>query len=147
MTVGILTYPLGGLSELRPRSAHWAYRRALLNRTNPRSPEYMRELFAERYPGGTIETEPPAEADEVVLLYPDAVGLGFGSIERKLPRGASVRVLNGRRRDFPLDRRTKAELRLRRALHRTMAGEVAFVLTLAVAAPALLAADFVRGRR
>ena len=150
MTVGILAYPLGedyGVGYLTTRTPRWAYRRALLRKSNPRSPEYMRELFALRYPEGRIEETPPAGATAIVLLYPDAIGLGFGQIERRLPRGVPVRVLNGRRRDFVLDRRTKAGLRTRRLLERTMTAEALFVAVLAAVTPFLLGADLVRGRR
>jgi hypothetical protein len=150
MTVGILAYPLGpdfGMEAVPPRTIRWAYRKALRAKANPRPPEYMRELFAERYPEGRIESEPPPRAERIVLLYPDAVGLGFGALERRLPRGVPARVLNGRRRDFTLDRRTRAALLVRRALHRTMAGEAVFLLGVALTAPVLVAADLARGRR
>jgi len=140
--VGVLAYPLGedfGFARLPRRTMRRAYRRALFEKANPRPPAYMRTLFAERYPDGRLEGGVPAgDADTIVLLYPDAIGLGFGAIERRLPRGARIVVLNGRRREFPLDRRTRAALRKRRLLERTMLG---------VATPVLLAADLVRGRR
>jgi hypothetical protein len=148
---GILVYPLGedyGVGALPRRSVRRAYRRRLLEKSNPRPPQYMRDLFAERHPNGTIESDVPArDADEIVLLYPDAIGLGFGAIERRLPSGVPVRVVNGRRRDFALDRRTRRALALRRALERTMAFEAVALAAAAVATPALLVVDLVRGRR
>ncbi len=148
--VGLLAYPLGedfGAGAARPRSLRRAYRKTLYLKANPRPADYMRRLFAERYPDGRLEPAPPADAAQIVLLYPDAIGLGFGSIERRLPAGVPVRVLNGRRRDFTLDRRTRRALALRRALERSMIVESA-ALALAVAAtPILLAADLARGRR
>jgi hypothetical protein len=147
--VGVLAYPLGedfGVGALRRGSLRRAYRQTLLNKANPRSPLYMRDLFAERCPQGEIADNVPAAADEIVLLYPDAIGLGFGALERRLPPGVPVRILNGRRREFALDPRTRRALRLRRALERTMLGETVALAAAAAVTPVLLLADLVRGR-
>lgn len=148
--VGVLAYPLGedfGVAELPRRTTRRAYRRALLEKANPRSPAYMRELFADRYPDGRIETDVSAVdgAHTIVLLYPDAIGLGWEPIERRLP--PDVRVLNGRGREFALDRRARIALRARRLLERTMLVEAVALVAAAAATPALLAADLLRGRR
>jgi hypothetical protein len=147
--VGVLAYPLGedfGVSKCR-RGLRRTYRRTLREKANPRPPEYMRALFAERHPDGEVVSEVPADASEIVLLYPDAIGLGFAGIERRLSRDVSVGVLNGRRREFVLDRRTRTALLVRRVLERTMAGEAFALVVLALATPPLLLADLVRGRR
>jgi hypothetical protein len=147
--VGVLAYPLGedfGVGVLRNRSLRRAYRRTLLNKANPRSPQYMRELFAERCPDGEISDDVPARADEIVLLYPDAIGLGFGAIERRLPPGVAVRLLNGRRREFALDPPTRRALKRRRLLERAMLGELVALAAAAAVTPLLLVADLVRGR-
>jgi hypothetical protein len=148
--VGVLVYPLGedfGVGGLPWRTLRRAYRRALFNKANPRPPEYMHALFADRYPDGRLDASIPAAASEIVLLYPDAIGLGYGAIERRLPAGVPVRILTGRRREFELDARTRRALRLRRVLERTMAGEVAALALAAVATPVLLLTDLARGRR
>src|SRR4051794_26666193 len=103
--VALLVYPLGtdyGVHDGPRRSVRRAYRRALLEKSTPRSVEYMRALAAERLPATPVATTAPPDAEEVVLLYPDAIGLGFAQIERHLPQAATVRVLNGRRREFIL---------------------------------------------
>jgi len=149
--VGVLAYPLGpdfGVSRLRPRTLRRLYRRALLARAKPRSREYMLELFAEGFPDGAVEQDVPAESvDEIVLLYPDAIGLGFGSIERRLPAGVPVQVVNGRRRSFSFDTRTRRALVLRRALERSMAGEALALAVAALLTPVLILVDAARGRR
>jgi hypothetical protein len=158
-TVGVLHYPLGedyGISAARKRTPRRLYRRALWYKANPRPPAYMESLFCERYPEGVLTrtdgSAPPPEiqeAERVVLLYPDAIGLGFGSLERRLERrtGADVRVLNGRRRDFVLGGSMRARLAVRRLLERSMAPEAMSLLLLALATPVLLAFDLLRGRR
>jgi hypothetical protein len=148
--VGVLAFPLGpdfGLSAARRRSIRRAYRRALLEKANPRSAEYMRALFAQRYPGAQI-LDPPFDATKtIILLYPDAIGLGFGSIERDLPAKAVVRVLNGRGREFALDTHTRRALTLRRLTERTMIVEAAALAAVLAATPFILAGDLLRGRR
>lgn len=150
MIVGVLAYPLGedfGVGALPRRTVRRAYRRTLFNKANPRSPEYMQALFAERYPEGRLEGGLLEGASEIVLLFPDAIGLGYGAIERRLPAGVPVRVLNGRRREFALDTRARRALRVRRLLERTMAVEAAALAVAAAATPVLLLADLARGRR
>ena len=133
--------------------------RAVWYKANPRDEAYMRRLFAERYPDGVFvcadrEADWPArlvEGASVVLLYPDAIGQGFGRIEavvgaRPGPARAP-RVLNGRGRDFALDRATRRALALRRFLERTMLIELAFVPFFVVLTPLLLTVDGLRGRR
>jgi hypothetical protein len=148
--LGILTYPLGedfGLSDAPRRSLRRAYRRALFEKSNPRSAEYMRALFDQRYPGARIAATHDPEAETIVLLYPDSIGLGFGPLERRVRGAATVRVLNGRGRDFELDARARRSLAMRRVAERTMVVEAAALAVGVVATPLLLALDFVRGRR
>jgi hypothetical protein len=149
--VGILTYPLGedlGHGALRRRTLRRGYRRALFAKANPRSPDYMRRLFARHYPDGRIESElPSGDIGTIVLLYPDANGLGFGRLERTLPRNIPVRVLNGRRRDFVFDGRTRRALFVRRALERSMVVDVLGLSIAALVSPLLVLVDVARGRR
>ena len=157
--LGVLHYPLGedfGVSTASPRTVRRVYLRALAFKANPRDARYMRELFTERHPDGEIVSpgepgwaEAVARADEVVILYPDSTGLGFGAFERQIGRltSAPVTVLNGRRREFALDRPTRRTLRLRRALERTMLGEIVLLPLLALVTPPLVALDRIRGHR
>jgi hypothetical protein len=149
--VGVLAYPRGedfGLTEATPGTARRGYRRALFERANPRTPEYMRALFAERYPDGLVASDVPAtNVETIVLLYPDAIGQGWSSLERRLPTGVPVRVLNGRRREFPFDRRAQLALSVRRALERSMLGEALALAVFVLLTPVLVTADVMRGRR
>ena len=136
------------------------YRTLVEFKANPRSEGYMLDLLRERRgDAATVvrwheDPDPAAalrSADEIVLLYPDATGMGFGPVERRVTRlagpSARVTVINGRRREFTLDRRTRLGLGLRRAAERSMVGELLASVLFAVATPVLLAIDLLRGRR
>ena len=140
------------------RSLAELYRRAVWLKANPRDEEYMRALFAERYPRGAFvrasdegwRSELPA-ADTVVLLYPDSNGIDFSGLEAEVGRlkktWATVRVLNGRRRDFVLSRAVRRGLRRRRFIERAMLGEALATLLFVAATPFFVVSDLVRGRR
>jgi hypothetical protein len=159
--VGLFCWPWGpDPAALRASRAPLdLYRYAVWFKANPRSREYMRNLFEERYPGGVFVDvaatpawrEPLAAAGTIVLLYPDAIGLGCGATERAvrgaLAPGADLRVLNGRRRDFALDGGTRRALALRRLLERSMLAELLFIPVFLCVTPVLLAIDLLRGRR
>jgi hypothetical protein len=150
-TVGVLGAPL---ARHAGGSRYW---RGLITKANPRSPDYMRARFAEAEPGGRLVSPGPglsAElqgADRVLLLYPDAIGLGWEGIERAVrqavPAGAAIEVLNGRRRRFALDARTHRALRVRRALERGMVGELVMAPLVVALALVLWPLDALRGRR
>jgi hypothetical protein len=130
--------------------------KALRYRANPRSSAYMKALFAERYPGakfldaGTEAISAAAAgSSKVVLLYPDSIGLGFSAIERNVAHNAPravVEVLNGRRRQFAFDGKSRWALRFRRVLEWTMLIECFTGVVLLLTTPFLLLFDFVRGR-
>lgn len=70
----------------------------------------------------------------ILLVYPDALGLGWSRAERTLRRNRAF-VLNGRRRLFALDASTRAKLLWRRFLANTRFPEmIAGVLIVPVAA-------------
>jgi hypothetical protein len=150
-TVGVLAEPLA-VSADRGR-----YRRAVVWKANPRSLQYMRERFAEAAPDGTLVDAGPRLADavrgaeRVVLLYPDAIGLGWERIERTVlaakAAGTRIEVLNGRRRRFAFDARTRRALRVRRVLERTMLAELLVAPVIIGMAPLLWLADALRARR
>lgn len=137
------------------------YWRHMRQSSDPRSEAWMSRAFEVRYPMGRFRVIDPAtvSSDEfalmgdtvIVLLYPDAIGLGFGPLERRLraslPMGATVHVLNGRRRSFALDGATCRALMLRRAIKRLLLGEMVFSLVFVAMTPILLVADWMRGRR
>ena len=134
------------------------FRRAVWYKANPRDEGYMHTLFVEHYPGQTfINVDQNADwqgelrtADKIVLLYPDAIGIGFSRFERRVGKiksaWAEVRVLNGRRRDFLLNASTLFAVRMRRLIERTMAGEFAFLALFVFVTPVLLIIDWLRGR-
>jgi hypothetical protein len=151
-------WPRDGLArplDLRPLQQ---YRYAVWYKANPRGAPYMRALLQDRYSDAEwvdVQDEPGwagrvSDADAVVLIYPDSIGLGFGPIERAVfarkRREATVHVLSGRRRSFRLDRSTRITLRLRRFLERTMLVEFLFVPIFVIVTPVLLVFDAMRER-
>lgn len=156
--VGVLHYPWGedyGISSASRRTPRRIYRRSVAFKANPRNAQYMHSLFRERHDGAVVRTDVDGwrdavrTADRVVLLYPDATGLGFRPLERELrdlSRG-DLSALNGRRREFGLDPKTLTALRVRRVLERSMIPEALALLALIFVTPVLLVIDLVRGRR
>ena len=125
---------------------------------NPRAADYMRDLAASVVPGATVVAVagPPASsqiagADQIVLLWPDAIGHGWTPVERAVFRhkapGAAVYALTGRRRRFELTGATLLGLRLRRIAERLCLGEALMALGLLISAPFLVMWDFARGHR
>lgn len=131
--------------------------KAVWYKANPRSSDYMRALLAERYPDakildvgfGSLALAALESASKIVLLYPDAIGLGYSWIERDIARRAPhvvLEVLNGRRRQFTFDHKTKWALQFRRVLEWTMFVECTVSVIIIIVTPFLLVADFVRGK-
>jgi hypothetical protein len=119
----------------------------------------MKKLFFSHWPNGDYvnpdkdsnwERRIPL-AERVILLYPDAIGLGFRSIENQVFRlkktWAYVYVINGRRREFPLNKSVLRQLRLRRFLERWMIGEIVATFLFVGVTPVLLIVDWARGCR
>ena len=129
------------------------YRKTVWYKARPRSPEDMQELFRLRYPDGRFLcvnqsadwVAAVSDADMVVLLYADAIGLGFSYLERQVHARThpwtALRVLNGRQRDFVLNWATLWSLRMRRLIERTMLGEGVFLLLFVCITPFLLLKD------
>lgn len=145
--------------QARPktRSPAALYHYAVWYKANPRPAGYLRALLDEHYPDAEwVETAKPgwtqrlAEADRIVLLYPDAIGLGFSAVERAVQAHkktwSAITVLNGRRRTFLLNGVTRRALRLRRLLEWTMLPELAFLPVFVVLTTLLWAVDLARGR-
>ncbi len=67
--------------------------------------------------------------DTIIYLYSDAIGLGWGEIERKLLRlkAAQYLVINGRRRIFVWNRDSRRALALRRFIAKTWVLEMLLV--------------------
>jgi hypothetical protein len=74
----------------------------------------------------------------VLIIYPDALGLGWGRLENLLPN-KNVYILNGRRRIFSLDDSTRCKLFWRRLLANTRLPEmIAGMLIIPLAAACAL---------
>jgi hypothetical protein len=91
----------------------------------------------------------PPRPDAVLLVHPDAIGLGQEPIERAVLRNvaAPVLVLNGRRRLYALDRSRRARLRRRRFMADTRLFEAALGPLLWIAGTIYSGCDAVERRR
>jgi len=135
------------------------YRKAVWFKANPRSADYMKELFKNNYPEGLfVDTNDNPDwidslsgKNNIILLYPDSTGLYFSGFEksvfRRIAPGCEPVALNGRKRTFSLNRKTLSELRLRRFIERFMIGELIAVCGFMIITPAFVITDFLRGRR
>lgn len=159
--IGLFSRPWPeGLEVSRPPAHHPVrmYRWAVWYKANPRDEDYMRGLFHERFPEGrfiNIDRDrqwraAAARAEKVVLLYPDATGLGFARLEREvkrlLPPWGTLSVLNGRRREFRLTPPTLLALKTRRLLERSLVAELAATFLFLAAGPILALKDWGSGR-
>lgn len=155
-TVGLLHIPKDYSSP--PPGLGGAWRRHLIANAAARDRTYMTGLFTSHFPHGAlieleegrIQPDAAAIADNIILLFPDAIGMDFGDIERNVaarwPSGR-VFVLNGRRRFFKLDAPMRRKLALRRFLEATRLPELVFFAVFLVATPMLLLIDALRRHR
>ncbi len=100
--------------------------RAVCQRANPRSKAYMLTLLYEKFPEAElIDLEQPRSSAKIVLLYPDAIGLGWGKIEERIKAETkNPIVLNGRRKVFDLIPSVHRKLLLYRFLEITFLPEI-----------------------
>jgi hypothetical protein len=162
-TLGVFHFPWEAIyvSKGDPgRTPLALYKKAVWYKANPRNEDYMRTLFAELYPEGVFLNidhnyenwrQIVSEADRIVLIYPDATGLGFESVESEVEllrkSWTGVRVLNGRRRDFAWSISVRRGLRMRRLLERTMILEIITMFLMVLSTPFLVAIDLMKGRK
>lgn len=94
------------------------------------------------------ETPSVREANTVLLVYPDALGLTFGGLERRLRSSGAdnVVVVTGRRRFFPLTATARRALAWRRVLASTRIVELAGAVAVIPVAAILAVHDRLRGR-
>jgi hypothetical protein len=104
-----------------------------------------REIAHQRLKSGHLDIQ--RHFDTIVLVYPDAVGLTWGGLERSASKIAStVIIANGRRRLLTWDRQIARSLGLRRFLSNTRLMECAWGVLIVPTAAVLAAFDFARGR-
>jgi hypothetical protein len=138
------------------------YKKMIWYKANPRSKDYMENLFIQRYPDGEflhVHNSSDIDVirnkinicDKVVLLFPDAIGLGCYSIEKILfgiaPPHLSIRILNGRKRDFNYSLNVKYSLKLRRLFSRALIVEFALMPIMLFLTLVYLPLDFLRGKK
>jgi hypothetical protein len=84
-------------------------------------------------------------ADAIVVVYPDALGLGWSAFERDLLR-LPTHLLNGRRRIQLLDVPTHRRLRWHRLMATTRISELAMIIVVIPVAALLATWDALRGK-
>jgi len=133
----------------------------LRNQRNPRSGDYMERLARERFPQldkvvcvGPDRRLPEiswAEVQQVILLWPDANGIGWKPIEsqclRSLRAGGRIWILNGRRRQVELGSEVYRSLKRRRTLEVSLLLNIVTSAVVIPLAGVLWLFDLVRGRR
>jgi hypothetical protein len=86
----------------------------------------------------------------IVLLWHDANGCGWSGVERLVfrykQRSTTVRVINGRRREFALTPSRRRQFLVRRFLEKSLLVEIGLILAFAVLSPLLVGWDVLRGR-
>jgi hypothetical protein len=129
------------------------YKNVVKYKSNPRSEKMMRALFKQRFPEGKvvrIGEDIDEGVDEIVLLFPDAIGLGWGRLERdikkKFKQSIEYSCLNGRGRYFSLSFSRSISLRWRRALEKSMFTEFLSVFLFVMITPFLFIIDLFRRR-
>jgi hypothetical protein len=127
-------------------------------RRNPREWPYMEELLRaqQRFESGQLKRSSElgsidwSAVREIVLLWPDGNGLGWAQVERqifrRIPSGAKVTVLNGRRRAFQLERTLWLQYLWRRFLEKTFAADLILTAVFLASTPVLAVWDRLRGR-
>ncbi|WP_447983605.1 hypothetical protein [Nitrospira sp. Nam74] len=126
-------------------------------RGNPRSLAYMNELI--RCQMGTVDLVPRHDLsllsqvstfEQIVLLWPDANGMGWFDIERRVfngrKAGSRVYVLNGRRRFFELPRKQWRLFRFKRFMEKTFLLEFVVLFLFLLTAPVMALWDSVSAR-
>lgn len=155
-TLGILYFPEEYANPRKGILATW--RRHLLANAAIRDRQYMLTLFNSHFPDCnsitiTDKNLPAREiesAENLVLLFPDSIGLDFAAMERSIAsRWPAKRLfaLNGRRRFFRLDAPMRRRIALRRFLEKTRIPELCFFVAFVVATPFMALADLTRSRR
>lgn len=122
--------------------------RVVCYRANPRSKEYMLHLLNEMHPGVILidDQNIPEKGEQVILLYPDSIGLGWGSLEKRcLKHFRYLQVLNGRKRFFKMTMIYRLKLLANRFLEITFLPELVFAPLLLIIGFLLVLKDKLAG--
>jgi hypothetical protein len=113
-------------------------------------PDFQSEQMLSATVAGVLPNVNWQGAKEVVCVWPDANGMGWGPIERQIFRSAPtdtpVFAMNGRRRRWRLTPGTLIGLRWRRFLEKALVVELGFTLAFLFVTPLLVVYDRLRGR-
>lgn len=119
------------------------------HRSNPRSAKYMETILRKSFSNAKLISprEIPHGADRYILLYPDAIGLGWSHVEKRvLGSNVPVTVINGRGRSFELTSFRRQKLQFRRLLESTFLPEIILTPFIVIVGAALSIWDSLLGR-
>ena len=107
--------------------------------------EFASPEVPESWRSGLLFKLKSGEYDCVVMVYPDALGLGCEMVERAAMSSPaqSVFVINGRKRAFLLNEGARRQLTLYRFMARTRIGELLFAILVIPIAAVCVGIDFV----
>lgn len=125
---------------------------------NARTEDYMIQVAQEQSVGegkwgdvSEFDRNQIQDAEEIVLIWRDANGLGWGREEMRLwlqkNSKTPIKVLNGRDRFFLLNPATWLGYLIRRFIERSYLGEAGLAFLLIASFPFLFIWDFGRGHR
>lgn len=120
---------------------------AVCYRANPRSKHYMQDLLMQEFPDVPIVDvkQIPSDARTIVLLYRDAIGLGYSYLEGTLIRKKQLIALTGRRRKFALTAIGHFKLSVKRLMELTFLPELIVAPFLIFTATVLAIKDHLSG--
>ncbi len=136
------------------------YNKGVHFKSNPRSLEYMEDLATKKFED--IEIKNILNEDElnnidldkyseIVLLYPDAIGLGWSKIDNYISKNFNqmkkITILNGRRRVIVFNSNNLFGLRFKRFLEKALIVETIFTIYFVVSTPFLIIKDLLHGKK
>lgn len=135
------------------------YNKGIHFKSNPRSLEYMTNLVQNSFDNIDIIQiasirdlikVPLNDYQEIVLAYPDSIGLGWSTIDNYVMRTfnpiKNIIVLNGRNRQILLNNNNLVSLKARRLLEKSLLPEIVFMILFIIITPFFLLKDAINGR-
>lgn len=135
------------------------YNKGVHFKSNPKNLDYLKMILKNKindFEIVTIKNESGLNTidfdkyDEIVLLYPDSIGLGWRNVEnllfKKTDEMKNICMINGRGRTIIFNKVNLFSLRVRRFLEKTLLAEIIFTLFFVVFTPVLLIRDLFNGK-
>jgi hypothetical protein len=107
----------------------------------------MLDLLRVKFPDAEfINEDKRFQIGKCILLYPDAIGLGWGRFEKRyMQKYSEIKVLNGRGRSFDLTYKVRSKFLFLRLLEVTFLPEIIFAPVLLLLGTVLATKDKIVG--